>query len=357
MIAISLNGHHKNGVFRSLFALLISILLMCTFTGKSFGQQRALDEVTALAVWKEEYLGIIDDVILLQDIETIDIILSYAYADDKATQKKFDEAVKIWEKNLNRNIPALRTRAKNLPPPPPFSTSPEMRNSFVVERNNLDDFVEGGIQIAAGFSAIFKRIRSGDDTAITELLLAQVDAGRKVIIADNGTITTAILTIAKDNPQHNFLQLLLADNQFALHEMALTKLSILDTSTQKTRLPLIENMKMEVIVAKKYINSSKKITQDQFATIRKGKFAYRTQQEKAFFRAIMSTESNFFEAFEVEKQIIALHEQSIALYASDLSIEEIEEKIEPIDVQYYELIDERARLYSERLNAIVQLEQ
>jgi len=336
------------------FTLLITILCSFFFNTPTHAQQnKALDEVRELATWSQEYSGIMDDLFALFDIDQLNVILEHANDIEASGLEPFEQAVKLWSENLDVNIEKIEKRTANLAEPPKVTFSKKTNKANKDSKEQIETVVNSSIESALHLKTAFGRLAKGDDSGVTEILIAQQDAAGIAIRAEIAMINSALIAIPKSNPNRQFQLLILADDKYALSELELTKLSILDTSTLEARTPYIIEMENQVEISKSLIAPGlAAIAKTNASLEREIKLRPSTAKINQDAIDIMNT---FTESFEVEAGITQSKSDAINHYKLDKPVEDIDLLIEQTDARYFELLERRFTLFDQRLAMIANM--
>jgi len=336
------------------FTLSITVICSFIFSSPALAQQsKALDEVRELATWSQEYSAIMDDLFALFDIEQLNVILEHANDLDTNGLESFEQAVKLWSENLDVNIKNIEKRTAKLAEPPKVTFSKKINKANRDTKEQMETVVNSSIESALHLKTAFGRLAKGDDSGVIEILIAQQDAAGIAIQAEIAMINSALVAIPKSNPNRQFQLLILADDKYALSELELTKLSILEISTLEARTPFILEMEKQVETSKSLIAPGLAAIDKTNSALKRGmKFRPSTTKINQDAIDILDT---FTESFEIETGITQTKSEAIKHYKLDEPVEEIDLLIEQTDARYFELLERRFALFDQRLAMIANM--
>lgn len=324
----------------------------------SNAQVHAREDTTITAAqemlaWQQQYMTIVTELSSIMSADNISFLYGLDYDDIDSVNLEFSEYDSKREKILS-NVAQLKAK---LPPPERWDiqkslfdrTEKALFKAMKEQYKGLNSMIED-FEIASDFSVIMDEAISGNsETALHNVIIRQIDASERMIQAENSQVDAFLLAIPKNNPNHQFQQIVKATNLAGLQEARWSRL-ILQDGTIEDRQALGLEMKNHlkavpdlIDTGRKNIKSSKR----KFEALINNTRA--SSQQKQFFRQAIKALDTFEATFETEDRIFQNQRQTSNLMQTAFTDDEQEAEQDKIDLEFYELIDKRAAIMTDRL--------
>jgi len=343
---------------RKFISVIRSFLLLLGFMGAGLAQpvwaeNSVADEVQAIGKWSQQYQAVYAQILDIYDFEKLNalILASENIENDKAG---FDKQVKLWSEHVDKAVERIENDLQNLPPPPAITFSKDLKNVYAPMYEDLPGIISDTITSALHLKTAFNRIRKGDNSGVTEILLAQQEMAKRMITAENFTITATLVSIPKAHPNYWLLKMMAADNISGLSEVDITILDLLENNTLETRSPFARKMLVENKKSENYLRKGRAKIQPMIKEMNRVKA--KTTSQKNLKKAVVAALQEFRPAFDIEEQILDINSDLAQLYLQDLSLEEIGEQEDILASRYWNALQERLEKQRFRTNLIANIQ-
>jgi hypothetical protein len=221
--------------------------------------------------------------------------------------------------------------------------------------NNIDA-LQKNVRDGSDFLPMFQLIQQGrTDEALTTLFVKQINASRAVVESENEQLKGFMLAIPEDNPNHQFQEIMLLGNNMALIELDFTNETVFDDETKEMRLKYASLMEKAIEDIPRLLATGRR---NMGNTDRQLKQTLNQRGispgDKAFIERVMIAMKTFGNTFDVEEKLLNNYKTTISILRSEMSDTEREARIDENDLIFYQLVDERVQISTDRLNKMNQ---
>jgi hypothetical protein len=318
---------------------------------KQSNQINALEKMLA---WHQSYIAAYTELMSIYDSRSMAQLFATDINDIEATRAAFSkfnaereviirkattmfgavEAPKRW--NIQASLFDTRERA--------------MFNAAVKQYEDIPSLLEN-IREGSDFLPMIKLLEAGQfDEAISGFVQKQLSANVQIVKAENKQIDGYLLALPKDHPNYQIQKIFKAFNLFGLEEIEWTRIELTEGADIEQRQIFADQMEktiqnVPILIQRSKKNFDKTMKQLDKALSTKGL----SSTDAAFIKRVKRATSSFKDSLVIEEKLYANAQSTLAAFRSDLIDEDFETKTEQIDLEFFDLVDSRVRLASERL--------
>lgn len=344
---------------RSIF-LALSICLTpiaANLTSPAYVQAQSFNEaagdLSKLGAWSAEYNTVMVEMAELFDNPAFNTFLE-DILDENVSVEDSEVSLEAWRADHKERMRNLDKSIDNLPPIPAIKDKSldSIRLGLVEQRKSVRTAAQDLDDMAVKLDEIATKALSGDPSGLDEMSVVLLERAISSIINENATLETSKNSLPdKTHPNYYLMGLMQDSNLFTIEELRILKKSNIGEIGFTARRGNTRTMGRILDGADSRVKLARSST-DKFIKRLRGysKGLSADSQEGKMINIVITMMESFHDAIDVEEKIIALQRQSLALYQSDMSEEDIDAKTDIIDSAIYELVDQRLALHGERAN-------